>query len=124
MGVGGGEREGIPVPSAEFLDGFSFPTLHKLQFALKFALKFKNRWEYWKVKREKYGLHNVSTFHPRQEPLKDRVLAELASLGRLEMRTSEARPGQLSTQARSPCQEGTQTLILTAACVRPDVQLV
>lgn len=37
------------------------------------------------------------------------MLAELASLGRLEMRTSEAPQGQLSTQARSPCQEGTQT---------------
>lgn len=28
------EREGITVPSGESLDGFSFPTHHKLQFAL------------------------------------------------------------------------------------------
>lgn len=34
MEILGGKRGIISVPGGEFSDGFSFPTLHKLQFAL------------------------------------------------------------------------------------------
>lgn len=49
------------------------PFLHSINFSFKFALKFKDQWEHWKIKLKKYRLHNVSMFHWLQEPQKECV---------------------------------------------------